>query len=50
MMAHDTKHFKVSEFACKCCGKNNIGQRVIDMAETIRLAVGVPECKQRISM
>ena len=42
-MAKDTEHFKVSEFACKCgCGKKDIDQRVIDMAETIRLALGVP--------
>ena len=42
-MAVDTEHFKVSEFTCKCgCKKNNIDQRVIDMAETIRLALGVP--------
>ena len=42
-MATDTKNFKVSEFACKCgCGKKDIDQRVMDMAETIRLALGVP--------
>ena len=42
-MAKDTEHFKVREFTCKCgCGKDNIDQRVIDMAETIRLALGVP--------
>ena len=42
-MAKDTEHFKVSEFTCKCgCGHNPIDQRVIDMAETIRLALGVP--------
>ena len=46
-MANDTQHFKVSEFACKCtckcrCGKDDIEQRVIDMAETIREALGVP--------
>lgn len=42
-MATNTEHFKVSEFACKCgCGKNDIDQRVINMAETIRLALGVP--------
>ena len=42
-MAKDTEHFKVSEFACKCgCGKKDIDQRVMDMAETIRLALGVP--------
>ena len=42
-MANDTKNFKVSEFTCKCgCGHNPIDQRVIDMAETIRQALGVP--------
>lgn len=42
-MATDTKNFKTSEFACKCgCGKNNINQRVIDMAQIIREALGVP--------
>ena len=42
-MAKDTQHFKVSEFTCKCgCGKNNIDQRVLDMAETIRKTLGVP--------
>ena len=42
-MAKDTQHFKVSEFTCKCgCGFNNIDQRVINMAETIRKALGVP--------
>ena len=41
MMAHDTKHFKVSEFACKCgCGTNNIDQRIIDMAQKIREEIG----------
>ena len=42
-MANDTTHFKVSEFVCKCgCGKDDIDQRIIDMAETIREALGVP--------
>ena len=42
-MAKDTEHFKVSEFACKCgCGKNDIDQRVIDMAEKLRVELGVP--------
>lgn len=42
-MAKDTTHFKVKEFACKCgCGKQDIDQRVIDMAEVIRTALGVP--------
>ena len=41
-MATDTKNFKVSEFACKCCGKNKIDQRVINMAQTIRDELGVP--------
>ena len=42
-MAQDTKNFKVSEFACKCgCGFDNIDQRVMNMAQTIRDALGVP--------
>lgn len=42
-MAVNTEHFKVSEFTCKCgCWKKDIDQRVIDMAETIRQALGVP--------
>ena len=42
-MANDTKNFKVSEFACKCgCGHNPIDQRVINMCQTIRDALGVP--------
>lgn len=43
MKTEDTKNFKVSEFACKCgCGLMDIDQRVIDMAQTIRDALGVP--------
>ena len=39
----DTKNFKHEEFACKCgCGFNNIDQRVLTMAQTIRDALGVP--------
>lgn len=41
-MPHDTEHFKVSEFACKCCGKNEIKQEVIDMCEKIRKKIGAP--------
>ena len=42
-MAKDTKNFKVSEFSCHCgCGYNIIDQRVIDMAQIIREALGVP--------
>ena len=41
-MAKDTKNFKVSEFACKHCGENNIDQRVLDMAQAIRDELGVP--------
>ena len=42
-MAEDTKNFKVSEFACKCgCGYDGIDQKVINMAQTIRDALGVP--------
>lgn len=42
-MAENTKNFKVSEFSCHCgCGHNVIEQRVIDMCQTIRDALGVP--------
>ena len=42
-MAKDTTNFKVSEFSCHCgCGYNIIDQRVINMAQTIRDALGVP--------
>ena len=42
-MATDTKNFKVSEFACKCgCGFDKIDQRVMNMAQIIREALGVP--------
>ena len=42
-MAKNTKNFRASEFACHCgCGYNVIDQRVIDMAQTIRDALGVP--------
>ena len=40
--ATDTKNFKVSEFACKHCGENEIDQRVVNMAQTIRDEAGVP--------
>ena len=41
-MAQDTQNFKVSEFACKCCRQNKINQKVINMAQTIREALGLP--------
>ncbi len=42
-MANNTKNFKVSEFACHCgCGFNIIDQRIINMAQVIREALGVP--------
>ena len=55
MSAHNTKNFKVSEFTCHCgCGFNCIDQRVIDIAQIIRDALGVPvkvgsgcRCKKR---
>lgn len=42
-MATNTKNFKVQEFACHCgCKHNPIDQRVINMAQVIRDALGVP--------
>ena len=39
--AKDTANFKVSEFACKHCGKNEIDQKVLNMAQEIRDYLGV---------
>ena len=42
-MHHNTLNFNVNEFNCKCgCAFNIIDQRIIDMAQTIREALGVP--------
>ena len=41
-MTVDTKNFKVSEFACKHCGKNEIDQRVLNTAQALREELGVP--------
>ena len=41
-MANDTQNFKAAEFACHCCGKNNISQAVIDMAQILRFKLKVP--------
>lgn len=42
-MAHDTKNFKVNEFACKCgCGFNIIDQKTMDMAQKIRAKLDMP--------
>ena len=38
----DTTNFKVSEFACKCCGQNHILQPVIDMCQKIRTELALP--------
>mgnify|MGYP002623785122 CR=1 FL=1 len=41
-MVKDTKNFKVSEFACKCCGANKIEQKLMDMCQVIRDKMGIP--------
>ena len=42
-MAENTKNFDVKEFGCHCgCGFNIIDQRVMNMCQTIREALGVP--------
>lgn len=42
-MNHNTKNFKVKEFACKCgCGFDSVDQKVIDMCQKIRDKLGVP--------
>lgn len=40
---HDTEHFKLSEFACKCgCSYNIIDQIVVDYCEAIRQQLKAP--------
>ena len=41
-MPTDTKNFKFSEFACKCCGSNNISQTLINTLQRIRDKLGLP--------
>jgi uncharacterized protein YcbK (DUF882 family) len=36
------KHFKESEFACKCCGLNGISLDLVTRLETARELAGVP--------
>jgi transcription elongation factor Elf1 len=37
---HDTKNFKISEFACPCCGKNETSQELLDKLQAIRDVYG----------
>lgn len=36
------KYFKIDEFNCKCCGKNEIKQELIDDLEHARELAGIP--------
>lgn len=36
------KYFKLSDFACKCCGENKIDPVFVDMLEAARNFAGVP--------
>lgn len=39
---NDIKHFKPSEFTCKCgCGKNNINLKLVKILDEIREALGI---------
>lgn len=49
-MGDMTKNFNRTEFACRCCGKNNISPLVVEYCQRIREAVGRPlhiECGTR---
>lgn len=49
-MGDMTKNFSRSEFACRCCGKNNINSLVVEYCQRIRDAIGQPihiECGTR---
>jgi len=37
-----TKNFSRSEFACRCCGKNNIKSGLVSKLQKARTASGVP--------
>ena len=41
-MAKDTTNFNVSEFACHCCGNNDIKQEVLNLCQKIRDELGMP--------
>lgn len=41
-MGDMTKNFSRKEFACPCCGKDNINNKLVDILQTIRDAAGVP--------
>ena len=49
-MGDMTKNFNRSEFACRCCGKNNINPLVVEYCQRIRNAICRPlhvECGTR---
>lgn len=49
-MGDMTKNFNRSEFACRCCGKNNINPLVVEYCQRIRNAICRPlhvECGAR---
>lgn len=41
-MGNISKDFNRREFACPCCGKDNIAQSLVDTVQAIRDAAGVP--------
>jgi zinc D-Ala-D-Ala carboxypeptidase len=38
----DWRHFELSEFACPCCGQNNISRPFVGLLDQARELVGVP--------
>lgn len=41
-MGNISKDFNRKEFACPCCGKDNIDMRLVETVQAIRDAVGAP--------
>lgn len=39
---YNTKNFKFQEFTCKCCGKNLIDSRIMDICQAIRDELKTP--------
>ena len=38
----DSRIFSERDFACKCCGENNIDERIISMTQRIQDSLGLP--------
>lgn len=42
MLIQDTDNFKISKFACRCCGKLKLSTALLYLAQMLRTIVGLP--------